>query len=86
MALRLASPVNCPPTRTLTCSAPACTTPEGAMAFCACKVLMSAVVSIPSPASLRVEKSRKIASSCVPTSMVLPMLGTLSTAERTPST
>ena len=58
IALRLSSEVNWPLTRTLIRSGPAWTTPDGAMAFCACSDVATDCWSRPSAAILRVENSR----------------------------
>ena len=52
MALRLSSEANCPLTRMVMRSGPACTTPEGVTAFCACRDAMIWRASRPSAAIL----------------------------------
>ncbi len=59
-ARRLSIEVNWPLTRRLTVSGPACTMPDGATAFCCCRLFRTACWSMPSPAIWRVEKLRWI--------------------------
>jgi hypothetical protein len=58
MLRRLSSDENWPVTRTMMRSSPASTTPDGVMAFCACKLWMTACWLMPSAAIWRVENSR----------------------------